>query len=294
MPDSKFQIISIDGGGVNGIISLVILRRLHEKFPNLFNNADMFTGTSIGGLISLALVSEYKIGYLTTYFIKNISKIFTKRHLVGSGIIDSKYSNKFLIKCCDTLFGDKRLKDLKKFVVVPVFDIHLGVNKGWGPIIFENFAKSQYLLEKVTDVVLSTTAAPYYFPTYNGYIDGGVVANNPTMLAITKVVSVDKSLDENIRVLSIGSGKFFNEIEGDYNNWGAIQWAPHILDIMFEGNNFLIEHECQSYLGDNYCRINPTIRKNIRLDDIKHLEYLIEFAEAIDITQYTNWIENYW
>lgn len=292
--DDKFQIISIDGGGVNGIISLVILDRIQQKFPNLFNNTDLFTGTSIGGLLSTAFAAEHKSEYLLPYLVKNIKKIFTKRHIIGSGLIDSKYSNKHLIKVCFDLYGEKKLKELKKFIIVPAFDINLGKETGWGPVLFNNFAKSEYLDERVADIVLSTTAAPYYFPTYDGYIDGGVVANNPSMLAISKVISIDKTLDDNIRLLSLGSGKFFNEIKGLYHNWGGWQWGPHILDIMFEGSNYLTEEQCKLSLGDNFCRINPKIYKNIRLDNIDEIDYLIDFATNLNIDKEINWILNYW
>ena len=52
-----YRILSFDGGGIRGIVTLAILKRLETAFPNLIANTDLFAGTSTGGIIALALAA---------------------------------------------------------------------------------------------------------------------------------------------------------------------------------------------------------------------------------------------
>jgi uncharacterized protein len=293
----NFQILSIDGGGVGGLYSLTILKRLYKAYPELLNRTDMFAGTSIGAFIGLALACDYKPSYIQNYFKDYIQNIFDKRHF-GSGLINSKYSNKEIEKWCIKFFGEKKLKDIPYYILVPTFDLKTNDNY-WCPKFFHNFNNSMDLLEKISDVILSSTAAPYYFPSYNGFVDGGIAANNPSMIAIIETFkhkhNIDKQITEdNIIVLSIGSGKYLNSINGDINNWGAFQWAPHIINMFMEGSNYTVEEECKLFLEDTFCRINNNINKDIKLDDTDYAEYIIDFAEKVNLDKEIEWLKKYW
>ena len=123
----------------------------------------------------------------------------------------------------------------------------------------------------VKNAVIASSAAPIYYPTYqiedgSWLIDGGIVANNPCLIAYSEA----KKLFPNsrIKVLSIGTGINRKKISGPRSaKWGALSWMRHdILGVMLESSMY---HEIiTDLIGNDYLRINsPLGRVNRRMDD---------------------------
>ena len=145
-----------------------------------------------------------------------------------------------------------------------------------------------------------TSAAPTYFPTVNGYIDGGVVANNPSLAALAqtqdrRTVPVPPSLDK-IVMLSVGTGLSLLRIEGKRLNWGAAQWAKPLLNIMLDGVAGVADYRCRRVLGDRYCRLAPAFPPGqaIPLDAVDRIPDLVRLGMAVDVSGAVAWLRRVW
>jgi hypothetical protein len=105
----------------------------------------------------------------------------------------------------------------------------------------------------ISDVLISTTAAPTYFPSYCGTVDGGVFANNPSLIALTKVCEAGMATPRQVRILSIStgcrpepdSGKVDSAEQPSYQDWGLLQWAPSLVDMLMESSSSASDYACR-------------------------------------------------
>jgi len=306
--EDMITLLSIDGGGVRGIIPATILEFLEEKLQELdgpdvriADYFDIIAGTSTGGLVTAMLTAPnenkrplFAAKDITRFYLENCPYIFpppmkgirgwfqTKyRALTGP-----KYSGDFLHSIIKKVCGDIRLHQTLTNVVIPTYDITLQQ-----PTIFSSFeAKRDELNDAfLSDVCIGTSAAPTYLPAHCfetqdsggktrsfNLIDGGVAANDPTLLAINHVVQealirnqnpplskpsidywpleqVSQALDlkENesskFLVLSLGTGhKVAGYKATDAAKWGLFEWltkdgkAP-LIDIFMQSSADMVD-----------------------------------------------------
>lgn len=296
-----YRILSFDGGGIRGLVTLAILKRVEEEIPGFVSRADLLAGTSTGGIIALGLAAGKTVDDMIELYQKHGEKIFDDSWLddlrdLGT-LVGADYSQDNLEELLsdDDLFGEMRLKDLKQRVLVPTFDLDNGDGKDavppqkrtWAPKFFHNFpGKDSDGNAFVVEVALATSAAPTYFPAHNGYIDGGVVANNPSMAALAQ--TRDPRNDEpapaleDVRLLSIGTGTNLSFIKGRNLDWGLAQWAKPLISLLMDASMGIADYQCRRLLVDNHRRIAPTFPAdvNIKLDDWKRSGELLAFGEA--------------
>lgn len=145
---------------------------------------------------------------------------------------------------------------------------------------------------------MATTAAPTYFPSYKGYVDGGVVANNPSLAALAQTqdsrakITNRPALDQ-VAVLSIGTGISLYHISGENLDWGYAQWTRPLIDLMLEANMGIADYQCRQIIGDNYHRLAPVFppQISIKLDEWKKADYLVEFANNLNLSETISWLE---
>ena len=222
MTQKTFKILSIDGGGIKGLYSASILKRFEEKFSCLTSDHfDMICGTSTGGLIALAISLKIPAEEICDFYTNKGSLIFPKykkRKIPFFGTIDyglfkqiakgGKYSDKGLKDALIEIFGNKKIEDCNNLLCIPSYSVTEAKPKVFkydhrqGDLSRDNKAP-------IVDIALATSAAPTYFPLAESefyhkeqFIDGGVWANNPTLVGLVEALNY-----------FVGENKDYNEIE---------------------------------------------------------------------------------
>ena len=297
----SYRILCFDGGGMKGLFTTTLLERLVVKKRSLIKHVDLLAGTSTGGIIALGLADGKTPKRMTRLYRKYGREIFDDSlwdNLVDLGnAAGADYNHKGLNKALKLEFGNKRLKSLEKRVLIPTFDLDARAKRGrprsWTPKFCHNYPGSDSDGEhRVRDVALRTSSAPTYCPAYQGYIDGGVVANNPSMAALGQALEEGHQLGD-IALLSLGSGAEPKYIPGS-PDWGWGQWARPLISLMVSGVMGVADYQCERLLKDNYLRMNPYLSRGVDLDDASEEtnSFVIESALEADIQPVLDWLEN--
>ena len=294
----SYRIVALDGGGIRGLVTLGWLERLSDRYPGWILIADVLAGTSTGGILRLALAAGISIGDLRDLYLKRGPVIF------GDSLWDdikdvgnwngAEYSAEPLKGVLQDVFGDRTLGDLKQRVVVPVFDLDNGSadpqQRQWKPKIIHNFQgpdnDSDWPCWKAA---LYTSLAPTFFPAMDGYIDGGVFANSPGMIALgqtqdTRNTEKAPALNE-IRLLALGTGRSLNRIEEANPDWGIRQWARPLLQLMFQADMDTADYQLKQFLRERYHRIDVVFPEGTRIsmDAVGQMDELEAFSRSASL-----------
>lgn len=314
----SYCILALDGGGIRGLLTATILKRLDAALPGWRSNTKMMAGTSTGGLLAMGLGLGKTPDDIIGFYKNSGPSIFHRPLLrevrdLGS-LIGAKYSNEVLLTTLTNLLGSRtQLQDLSPTVVIPSFNLDStypykdGTGKSekvetWRPKIFHNDVadpNGNDGKELCYNVGMRTSAAPTYFPSYGSFVDGGVVANNPSMVALAQALVANapgRGLND-ITLLSIGTGVRESKVSGADHNWGGADWlAAGVIDVFMDGAMDLTRYQCTQLLGQRFLRVSPYLAANLPLDDaspegLKHLE---DIANGMDLTSVTKWIQDNW
>jgi len=302
---TAYHILSMDGGGIRGLLTIILLERIEKEIPDFLSKIDLFAGTSAGGILALALAMGKKTSEVRALY-EEFSDIVFERTLFDKminlwGFLGSKYSNKNLYRVLHEEFGNRTLASLSKKVLISTFDLdskpkRFNDTRGWRAKFYHNFSgKDNDAEEKVIDVAVKTATAPTYFPIYKGFIDGGVVANNPSVCALAQAINPPTGGQKlnDIRLFSLGTGKNPRFLDVKNNNLGLLQWAPHMIGLMLEGGVGLADYQCEQLLGRRYLRVNPILPHSISMDDIDSISELEVIAQDFNLSGTIFWLKRY-
>ena len=293
---TKF-ILSFDGGGVRAIAAIVFLKQLEvASGKKIFDIFDFFIGTSAGGINALHIAAlEASCFELENFWSKeNLSKTMTKSFWDNASFLQTKpkYDGRGKRELLLEYFKDQSLGEAKKPVAVLAYDVEKRK-----PRLLSSY-KSPGI--KIVSAASATSAAPIYYSTQeiddgSWLIDGGIVANNPSLLGYSEAKKLFPGSD--IKVLSIGTGINRRKINGaNSSKWGALNWLRHdILGIMLESSMF--DEIARDLMGNSYLRVNSsTGLVNRRMDDtsdinlerihLMGMDWWSEFGE--DVTEFLN------
>lgn len=211
---NKFKILSLDGGGIRGYLSAKILANIEKLLNQAYNEDinigqrfDLIVGTSTGGIIACALAIGKSAEYILNLYENLIPKVFEP---VSKGILSPKYSNLILKNELKKVLEDNTLENVITDLCITSVDVENASPRFHKSGYFDR--NSPRLNERLVDIALATSAAPTYFPLVNtkhstNITDGGIVANNPSLVGLIDAMqSNDKNLD-NIVLISIGTGE---------------------------------------------------------------------------------------
>jgi uncharacterized protein len=294
------KVLCIDGGGIRGVFAVAILesieRELGEPIGNVF---DVVAGTSTGAIIAASIALKKEMSEILEQYKLYGEKIFLRQAKVG--IFKTVYSDRYLRRFFQKAFGELMLRDIEKPLIIPAVDLTHG-NPYVHRTKFGSAEQENDLSVKLWDAVLSSCSAPVYFPPNNVEnrflsIDGGLWANNPSLVCITEVMRNFHEKINDIQILSIGTGKQKIDFYGkDDKDWGVKQWlpfhlptmkvTPKLLDLALHLSSESVSYHCEHLLGSNYLRINEDLGGEIPFDEVKYMEHLIKLGrKCIDKTK---------
>ncbi|MGW8250921.1 MAG: patatin-like phospholipase family protein [Anaerolineales bacterium] len=298
-----YHILSLDGGGIRGVLTAALLERLEQGQPGFLDEVDLIAGTSTGGILSLGLASGLSPSEARQLYEGLGEKVF--KDSFWDNLRDlgqargAQYSNKYIKEELTRSFGSMTLNDLQKRILISSFDLDneatgFGKVRSWKPKYFHNFpGEDSDGHERVVDVALYTSAAPTYFPVYKGFIDGGVISNNPAMCALAQALQPDTGMHRlsDIRLLSVGTGYNPKFVIAQDDDWGLVQWAPHVISLMMEGSMGLADYQCRQLLHRRYLRINPVLPMPIGLDGVDQVPVMKSLAMQFDLEEARKWLK---
>jgi uncharacterized protein len=270
-------ILSLDGGGIRGAATTQFLANVEKKLQSDHNKSirdcvDFYAGTSTGSVIALALATTSmtmaEINNLYNY--DNAKEIFTenKGWFEIDGVNAPKFEAGGKTKALQRNLGDAKIGDVPdgKHVLAVTYAIERRK-----PMVIKS-TQQDYLNLYSYKVADASSAAPTYFPTKEveippnsdeelWLIDGGVVANNPTMCAITETKRAwDIPLSE-MRVLSVGTGFMTRKINGPASRkWGGLEWMikGQIMEVVTDER--VVAYQAMTIIDQGkYIRVNAKL-----------------------------------
>jgi hypothetical protein len=381
---TPIKILSMDGG--NGINTALLLQRLETASPhqNYLNQADIFAGTSAGGINALFFAAADQpadaLSHIQQFWLEVNHSILdglkikadeavrstvagVQSHPLNPAASDhwqelgaeifrtvlgigetvtgfrSLFLNDVLKKFLTKYFGENTtLGSLKRGVITVTFELDnrkIGIDRSWVPRLFTNLpyipsgphgamkkGTSPDADERIVDVAMRTSAAPLELPIYqsthggtdhSGYVDGGLVANNPAMIALTSVLGTlaggtghhgpqlpAESLSQ-IHMLSVGTGRNLvghaQYLDPQFTNgsasWGYRQWLldptnPLVLiDAFLQAGNEAVTWECKILMGEKqFHRLNVPLKHMCIIGDPETEARVARAAEWLTTTDW--------
>jgi len=271
MSANRFQVLALSGGGYRGLYTATILAEVEREIGGpIARHFDLIAGTSIGGILALAIASEIPAQAIVDLFKKHGEAIFNPRTRMP--IFKSTFSSDELKKqiSAPEMLGEKLLGDCLHPVVIPSINYSTGK-----PVLFktphhESFRRDHQ--HKMVDIALATSAAPTYFPRHqfqhNQYVDGGLFANAPGLLALHEAETFFDVANSDIHLLSIGtmSSKFTvnpkNNREGGAMDWGGgnpLKAAQRLFGLSISVQESLCDFMLQHKLGSRYMHVDDDL-----------------------------------
>jgi uncharacterized protein len=270
------RVLAIDGGGIRGLIPALVLAELERRSGRrVFELFDLIAGTSTGGILACALCAPDPLPaeQVAAIYEEEGPTIFDRsvwqRIRSAEGLLDEKYDAGALDRALERFLEDKRLADTVPELIVPAYDMTEP-----GPFFF----KTRNARERPADdfplavVARATAAAPTYFEPLpvgeRALVDGGVYAVNPAMSAFAEVLRFQPSA--NVVLLSLGTGqRTRSRTFADVDDWGLVEWARPILDVVFDGISDAVDYQLRHVLDEGrYWRLQVELtRASDDLDD---------------------------
>jgi len=293
---ATFKILSIDGGGLRGVVPLTILKKVEELTGKpIWQSFDLIAGTSTGGLIAGALTipkagtneAKYSLNDILNIYLQRGQEIFPPRKTeLGEWIekvddtLHPKFGDEGIAKVFNDVCGNSRLNDSLTHIMICTYDLTNNI-----PLFFKTRSSRLNPEQNILlyDAARATSAGPTYLPAWELIypndgenpnrlcIDGGVYVNNPSMAALAEFSTnhaeygygtVHKDIAyEDVFVLSIGTGTYSGQITAQQaKDKGEIFWATHISDLMMRGVNKSTDYEMtEMMIPGNYLRLTINI-----------------------------------
>ena len=294
--DTTFKILSLDGGGIKGIFPAGILTFLEENCLDgqpIGDYFDLITGTSTGGILALGLGAGLTARALLDLYVYQGHRVFPPRQRRKSRwpwnrYFRNRYDRTTLDELLQQTLGSTTLRESRYRLLIPATEARHG-----DPAVYKTPHHPGYFLDgekPMAEVAAATSAAPTYLEPViqDGYIllDGGIWANNPTMMGLVEALTCFKVERENVMVLSLGCGQDgFRINPKQAAGAGQLQWRE-IIYVAMHYQSLTAVNQAGLLLGrDKVTRLDrPEKAEPIDLDDWAKAKDLLP-DEALTVAQ---------
>jgi uncharacterized protein len=265
MSAERFQILSLDGGGLRGMFEAAVLARLEEDLQlRVVDHFDLIAGTSTGGIIAIGLGMGLTPREIVEFYAEQGPRIFRNRSGARGlrRLVRAKYPARPLRDALVQVFGQRRFGDSTKRLIIPSY------NLGEDDVYLFRTPHLPHLTrdwrERAVDVAMATAAAPTYLPVVRldgiRLVDGGMWANNPAMVALTEAVGPLGVPLDTIRILSLGTTTDVRHRHGRLDRGGLLPWATDAVEVLMRAQSNSVTKQVRHFLDhDRVVRIDPTV-----------------------------------
>jgi predicted acylesterase/phospholipase RssA len=310
-PGKRFRILSLDGGGVRGIVSARWLGELESRLPrgsSIRDHFDLIAGSSTGAILACAISHGFPAADLVPLYETFGEEVFPQgaarlwsraRRFWTQGPSAPRYDGAGLERALRRQFGATTFGELAKPTLITTYD-----TLAREPVVMKTLGsgnKGSKRFDEIPlwEVVKASCSAPSYLPAHvlrldgvrRPLIDGGVVANNPTACAVAEAVRLNGERKARQRVAlkdfivaSFGTGESTRPISiQDATEWGALEWALPVVDVLFDGAGDAVDYLVRYLLSEGrYFRLQTRLEAAFDdLDDASrtNLRALLRAAE---------------
>ncbi|GAB6040085.1 patatin-like phospholipase family protein [Endothiovibrio diazotrophicus] len=297
-----YNILALDGG-TRPLLAVGILEQLESRCPGFLDAVDLFAGTSAGAITCafIAFAPTLRDGLQRAREFWSSPQSFQVDPLRSLTALAGThaFSDQAKIKAAlERHFGDATLGDLKCSVLIPSFCLDnksaVAESRGWtvrlihtlDPVIADTDLK-------VVDALLRSGSSPVVNPVYQGYADGGLFANNPSLCAVTSALDYVGERLEAMRVVSVGHGRSQKFIDCDrttdfgYHKWLLDPTHPMaLLKVVMDSNRQAVTYQCSRLLEDRFMRIDPSLAAGTDATGINFDRYVLALDRAARALDY--------
>jgi len=266
----RFQILSLDGGGIKGLFSVAILAHLEDDLGvTITDHFDLIAGTSTGGIIAIGLGLGLSPKQIVEFYLEQGNVIFPNT-VFGKPkhIFCRKYSSASLEKALKDCIGENTLfGKSKKRLVIPSYNIDDDDVNLFRTPHCKHLRRDWKI--PAWKIARATSAAPTYFPVFKGInhkrlVDGGVWANNPTLVAINEARSFLKHPLETIKVFSLGTTAEVKNRPKKLDFGGLWKWRKAAVDVIMTAQSVGMHKQVTLLLNEeNYFRVDATVPEGL-------------------------------
>ena len=272
----RINVLSIDGGGIRGIIPASILAALQQRVGRpLHEIFDLISGTSTGGIIALGIGTTangnqpYSPADLIGLYVQNGPAIFKKSLLTpAKSLFGPKYSPDALEQTLEQFFGETRFRTALTPLLISSYDLTTQL-----PYFFKShrIARNPAYDWEAKKIARATSAAPTFFPPFQAtrdnkeraFVDGGIFVNNPAMAAYAEARNAYNDATD-FFVLSVGTGDRYDRITyKQAKGWGLLGWARQIIPVMMDSVSEAVDYELNAIFGSTakhvHFRLQPEL-----------------------------------
>jgi predicted acylesterase/phospholipase RssA len=264
---ARFQVLALDGGGAKALFTAHVLARLEADLDlRITDHFDLIAGTSAGGILALSLGAGLRPADIVEHYTDLTERVFPRSRQAWwryvPRAVRPAYSGAVLREVLTEVLGTRLLRESGKRLVIPSWDVQRGEVHIFKTPHHKRLRRDGRI--PMVDVAMATTAAPTFFEAASvdgqRLIDGGVWANNPSLVAIGEAVSMLGVPLDAIRVLNVGTIDQRTNHPQRLDVGGWANWAKPVAQLMITASSRGAQGTAAHLVGkDNFARFDALV-----------------------------------